>query len=268
MSIASLPMYDLPELRDATDTWWQGLARAFRAEGVKDVPAALDRRASYGEVWLMSELLLSQTCGYPLMHKLRDRVALLATPCYSASGCSDAEYCSFVVVAADSPVTEVADLRGRRCVVNSHNSQSGANALKALVASRSEQGRFFGSVAVSGGHAASLAIVASGEADAAAIDCVTHALLCRYQPHAVAGTRVLCRTPPAPNLPYITRSTADPDLLRRLRGGLARAFADQRLAVTREALLLAGVVELPLSAYERIIDMEDAAASAGYPVVA
>src|SRR6185312_8107473 len=33
MAVASLPMYDLPELRAATDAWWKGLARAFRREG-------------------------------------------------------------------------------------------------------------------------------------------------------------------------------------------------------------------------------------------
>ena len=36
MAVASLPMYDLPELREATDAWWRGLARAFAAEGLED----------------------------------------------------------------------------------------------------------------------------------------------------------------------------------------------------------------------------------------
>jgi hypothetical protein len=31
--IAALPMYDWPEIREATDAWWAGLARAFRREG-------------------------------------------------------------------------------------------------------------------------------------------------------------------------------------------------------------------------------------------
>lgn len=268
MSVASLPMYDLPELRSVADAWWQGLAGAIRAEGIAEVPEALDRRAAYREVWLLPDLLMSQTCGYPLTHDLRGRVTLLATPCYDAPGCEDAEYCSLVLVAADDPAADIVDLRGRRCAVNSHDSQSGANALKALIASRGGQGRFFGNVVVSGGHAASVAMVAAGEADVVAIDCVSHALLSRYRPHALAGTRVLCRTPSAPNLPYITRRTAESDLLRRLRTGIARAFADPRLSELRGALFLAGVAELPLSAYDRILDMENAAARTGYAAVA
>ena len=38
-----LPMYDPPELHATVDAWWNGLARAFRAEGVAAVPDGLDR---------------------------------------------------------------------------------------------------------------------------------------------------------------------------------------------------------------------------------
>jgi ABC-type phosphate/phosphonate transport system substrate-binding protein len=264
MTVASLPMYDLPELRAATDAWWQGLARAFRREGIADVPASLDRRPTYQEVWLARDLLFSQTCGYPLTHALAGRVELVATPCYSADGCQGTNYRSFVVVAADGPVRALEDLRGLRCVINGLDSQSGSNALRALVAPLARDGRFFGSVAISGGHRASLARVASGQADVAAIDCVTHGLLARHRPQALAGTRVLCHTASAPGLPYVTGAGAGADLVRSLRSGLERAFADSELAAARDALMLGGVAVLPLSAYDRIAQMEDAAAAAGY----
>ena len=84
MAVASLPMYDLPAIRDATDHWWRGLARAFRSEGVPDVPDALSRGPDVRDLWRHGGLLFSQTCGYPLMHELKDDVTLLATPCYVA----------------------------------------------------------------------------------------------------------------------------------------------------------------------------------------
>ena len=31
-------MYDLPELQAATDAWWDGLAQAFRREGLSNIP--------------------------------------------------------------------------------------------------------------------------------------------------------------------------------------------------------------------------------------
>jgi ABC-type phosphate/phosphonate transport system substrate-binding protein len=268
MTVASLPMYDLPEVRAATDAWWQGLARAFRREGLTDVPEALDRRENYKAIWASSDLLFSQTCGYPLMHSLAGLARLVATPCYDVDDCEGPNYCSLVIVAAEHPAAQVRDLRGLRCAINGPESQSGCNALRALVAGLAERGRFFGSVAVSGGHAASIAMVASGEADVAAVDCVTHALIARYRPAALAGTRVLCRTASAPGLPYITHGLADADLLRRLRAGLERAVADPTLAAARESLLLTGVAVLPLSDYDRITDMKSAAIAAGYETVA
>jgi ABC-type phosphate/phosphonate transport system substrate-binding protein len=267
MAVASLPMYDLPELRAATGAWWQGLARAFRREGITDVPDALDRRAVYHEVWLLSGLLFSQTCGYPLTHALAGRVELVATPCYRAEGCEGPDYCSFVIVAADSAASAIEDLRGRRCAINGLDSQSGCNALRSLVARAAKEGRFFGSVAITGGHQASLASIASGQADVAAIDCVTHGLLARHRPRALEGTRVLCRTASAPALPYVTRAGADTDLLRRLRAGLERGLADPDLDGARAALLLEGAAVLPLAAYDRIDELEAVAIAAGYPEI-
>ena len=268
MAVASLPMYDLPELRAATDAWWQGLARAFRSEGIADAPDSLDRREAYQDVWLGPELLFSQTCGYPLTHAVAGRVELVATPCYRAEGCEGPGYCSFVIVGADSTAGAIGDLRGARCAINGLDSQSGCNALRSLVAPAAEGGRFFGSVAITGGHRASLALVASGQADVAAIDCVTLGLLARHRPQALAGTRVLCRTASAPGLPYVTRAGAGADLLQRLRAGVERAFADPELVEARGALLLEAAAVLPLAAYDRIGELENAAIAAGYPEIA
>jgi ABC-type phosphate/phosphonate transport system substrate-binding protein len=268
MSLASLPMYDLPELRAATDAWWRGLTRAFAREGIATLPDGLDRRESYQDVWLAPDLLFSQTCGYPLTHALAGRVELVATPCYRADGCDGPSYCSFVIVGAESKARAIGDLRGMGCAVNGLDSQSGYNALRSLVATAAKDGRFFGGVAITGGHTASLALVASGRADVAAIDCVTHGLLARHRPQALAGTRVLCRTASAPGLPYVTRAGADADLLRRLRGGLKHAFADPQLREVRDALLLEGAAVLSLAAYDRIHDLENAAVAAGYPAIA
>ena len=110
--------------------------------------------------------------------------------------------------------------------------------------------------------------MASGRADVAAIDCVTYALLARHRPQALIATRLLCRTVSTPGLPYVTRAGAGDDLLRRLRAGLQQAFADPQLGEARDRLMLEGVATLPLSAYDRIKQMEDAAAAAGYDEVA
>ena len=102
MLLASLPMYDLPEAEEATRTLWHGLAEHLRSTGIPDVPDTLTRQPDVPAHWLSPDLLLSQTCGYPLTHALKGRVRLVATPCYDAPGCQGAEYCSIVVVPASA----------------------------------------------------------------------------------------------------------------------------------------------------------------------
>ena len=262
---ASLPMYDLPGLEAATDAWWAGLAAAFRAEGLAAVPPRLTRHADHTALWRAPDLLLSQTCGYPLTHALAGQVTLVATPVYDCAGCEAGMYRSEIVVRADDPAACLADLGGRRAAVNAADSQSGCHALRHAARALSGEGRLFGAVVMTGGHRASLQAVAMGEADVCAIDGVTYALLGRTQPGLVGRLRVLAQTEAAPALPYITRRDIAPDDLRRLQTGLLRACGDPALSDVRAALLLAGVVVLPLSAYDRILDMEAAADAAGCP---
>ena len=87
MMIASLPMYDLPELRTATDTWWSGMAAALRRAGIDAVPDQLTRVYNVATVWRDPNLLLSQTCGYPLVRDMAGILQPIATPIYNAPGC-------------------------------------------------------------------------------------------------------------------------------------------------------------------------------------
>ena len=265
---ASLQMYDLPGLERATDAWWAGLAAAFRAEGLEEVPERLTRDSDHAALWNAPDLFFSQTCGYPLTHALAGRVTLVATPIYDCPGCDDGQYRSEILVRADDPAASLGKLKGRRAAVNAADSQSGCHALRHAVMDLAEAGRFFGAVVMTGGHRASMQAVAEGTADVCAIDCVTWHLLRRTQPDLAARLRVLASSAPAPALPYITRLGVPADDLRRLQAGLRRAIGDPALAEVRAELLLADVVVKPLAAYDRILELEDAAVTAGYPVLA
>lgn len=258
-------MYDLPGLAAATDDWWAGLAAAFRAEGLRDVPDRLARHDDAAAVWTAPNLLFSQTCGYPLTHALAGKVTLVATPVYDAPGCTGGLYRSEILLRADDPATELAELRGRRAVVNAVDSYSGCCALRHAVAPLAAGGHLFGAVTLSGSHLASMNRVAEGEADVCAVDTVTYELLKRTSPGLTGRLRVLTSSAAAPALPYITRRDVTAADLARLRAGLARAIADPALAEARAALLIKDVLVRPLSDYDRILEMEAEAAAAGYP---
>jgi ABC-type phosphate/phosphonate transport system substrate-binding protein len=192
----------------------------------------------------------------------------LATPCYLAPGCAGPTYRSIVVVTEDSTAAGVSDLRGGVCAINGRDSHSGMSALRALIAPLARQGCFFAEIRVSGAHSASLAMVARGEADVAAIDCVVHALLARHRPAALHGTRPLTETAAAPAPPFVTRARGGADLVTRLRVALTGTFDDPALAAAREDLLLAGVEILPPAAYVRIKAFERYAARHDYAALA
>ena len=132
--LAALAMYDLPELAGETDAWWRGLRRHLESAGFSQVPESLDRRLSPHAQWRAADLLLAQTCGYPLTHAYDGALALLATPCYDAPGCTGSSYSSAVVVAAASKAGSIADLRGAVAAYNAADSFSGHLALRCLVA--------------------------------------------------------------------------------------------------------------------------------------
>lgn len=257
--LAGLPMYDLPEVRTATDDLWRGLARAFRLEGLEGVPAGLRRDLPAYDLFEHPDLLFTQTCGYPLTHRLAGRVRLIATPRYAARGCQGPHYTSLIVVRADEPAAVVGEFRGRTVAVNALDSHSGCHALRALVAPLARDGAFFGHTLVTGSHRASIDAVRRREADIAAIDCVIHGLLERHAPGGLDGTRVIGMTPAAPGLPFVCANRTTCDDLLRLRAGLARAMADPDLRATRESLLIIGAEVLPLEAYERIRQLERSA---------
>jgi len=255
-------MYDLPAVRAATDEWWAGLARHFRAAGLAGAPDHLERDPAPD--WTDPELLFSQTCGYPLTHALAGRVQLLCTPCYAAPGCDGPRYRSVLVVAADSDTRSLADLRGARCAINASDSHSGCNVLHRMVAPLAGGGSFFAAVTETGSHAVSLDAVTREHADLCAVDVVIHALLARHAPECLAGTRVLAHSPPTPGLPYIAGADVTTAQLEEMHAAIRRALADPALAPAREALLIEDVETLTLDDYQVIPEMEREAVAMGY----
>ena len=254
--IAALPMYDVPELRAAHDALWTAVAERLTRMGVEQVPPRLTRDLEHREIWRHPELLLAQACEYPLARSFGDHLTIVATPRYTAPGCVGIFYKSAVVVRANDPVDALASMRGRRCVVNELDSNSGMNLLRAALAPLAGGSRFFGSVSTSGSHRRSVELIASNEADVAAIDCVTFAHLQNVAPELTDEVRVLSWTPPSPCLPFVTTRSTSPRTLAHLRSALAAAMGDRSLEPVRQRLLLGGIDLNPDATLSRVLRLE------------
>jgi len=264
MRIACLPWYDLSETRAAQDSLWSVVARRLVAKGVHGVPDYLSRGLPVPGLLADPRLLVGQCCGYDLVYGFADSVQLVATPRYRAPDCDGADYRSLILVRDDCRAGGLNELQGCVCAINSFNSHSGTSALRALVAPLSQGGRFFSEVKVTGAHMSSLAHLRAGEADVMAMDCVLHALLARHRPQALTGTRVLCRSEPAPAPPIVTSAAADGALVGALREALTEALSDEATSEARSAMLLDDIAFLPLQDYARIVEIEAAALRHGY----
>ena len=247
----------------ALDRFWSVLRDAMRREGLAEVPRDLAWPEDLDIHWRDPDLLLSQTCGYPFATVLKSEVQLVGTPRYEAEGCEGPRYSSFVVVRAGDPAQSLADLRGHRAAINMIGSHSGWNVLRAVVAPLARAGRFFTSILETGSHHDSMRAVVSGEADVAAIDCVTFALARRNRSELTAPLRILARSPTAPGLPFITSRYTSADDLARLRAALTSACASD----AAETVLIDGVDVLDPAAYDEILRIEADAIALGYPAV-
>lgn len=269
MRIASLAMYvSPPSVAEATASLWGFLRDALRREGLNGVPDMLDEEIRYDAAWTHHDLLLAQTCGYPYVLHLRGKARLVATPVYTHPGCDGPFKCSVIVVGKDSPFETLEDLRGARAAINEPDSNSGVNLFRAVIAPLARDGRFFSSVIETGGHRASIDAISAGNADVAAIDCVTYGNTLRFDPARLSGIRILAETPRGPGLPFITRASASDEEVAILRRALREAAVAPSLAAVRDTLSLAGFAELSDADYEPLAEFERFAHRLAYPVIA
>ncbi len=239
--IAALPMYDRAENRAATDRYWSLIRTALATRGI-DAPESLRRGdADLMPQWTSPDLLLSQTCGFPFRARLHGHVQLVGTPDFGVQGCPPGYYRSVLIAPKGDPRDSFAQFDGATLAYNDGMSQSGWAAPQTHAA---QHGLTLHAGPRTGSHAGSLAAVAQGQADLAALDAVTWSLLAEHDPLA-AGVKVIDETAPTPGLPYITARTRDSVAIF---DAVAEAIAALD-ATEQKALRLRGIVRIAPEAY-------------------
>lgn len=242
--IASLAMYDRPEVADANIRFWSLIAVGLEEIGIPSPKQLTQGEDAFWPTWNAPDLVLSQTCGLPYRARLHEKVTLIGTPCYGVEGCPSGFYRSYIVARkqdTDLPLPEILE----RCLAfNDPLSQSGWAALQSLYH------RY--SVAPdrcleSGSHQNSAFAVLSERADYAAIDAVTWAFLERHVPW-VSGLVVVARTEPTPGLPLIGGMGADRKAIFAVVKHAIEMLSDQ----DRAALMLRSLVWIPPEDYLRL----------------
>jgi ABC-type phosphate/phosphonate transport system substrate-binding protein len=262
--IAILPMYDFPWTAAANDALWAAIFARLAEAGVQS-PTRLTRGGELAVLWRHPGLIFGQACGYPYASGLRDAVTLIAAPEYSFPGCEGASHRSFIIRRVDDPRRALGEFRGAVAALNAHDSNTGMNLFRAMIAPIAGGKTFFSSIVTTGSHEASLAAVADGQADLASIDCVSFALIKRGRPELVERVATVAESQLSPALPFIAAASLPAPTIAAIQKALFAAVADPDLAEARATLGLNGARAVSSEDYDRVIDFEREATDKGYP---
>lgn len=190
-------------------------------------------------------------CGLPYVQLARQTpapVALLAAPVISGSRYAGRPiYFSDVIVHRTSPVQTFAGLRGRSWAYNDPDSHSGYNLTRyrLLHVQMGQPRGYFSRVVEAGFHQRAIAMVATGEVDAAAIDSQVLAIELRDHPLLAGEVRVIESLGPstiqpmvaARHLPDVMKAKIRATLLGMdsdplARAELGRGFVERFVPVT------------------------------------
>lgn len=251
---AELLMYVAPEpVQQANQQWLTGILSHLNLR--RRHAGHLDLRS----LWLSPQLLVTQTCGYPLMTQLRGQVRVIGRPCYELPHSSAGAHCSLLLTHADNPRSSLADFYLSRGVINGHDSNSGMNLLRERLAPLQRDGRFFASVDISGAHRESLRWLREKRADLAAIDSVTYDYLARFAPNEIQGLRIVTHSAPSPTLPYIGPLSLSDAQVSQIREAMNLA-----LPPVAETLGIQAVLPASEADYQVLLDYQQQAANLGY----
>ncbi len=210
------------------------------------------------------DLLIGQTCGYPLVKFYRDSLLPIFVPVFDVEGCEGTLYSSAIIVAANSSYRSLEDCAGKTVAINGPDSNSGMNTLRAAVRPFMHGDSFFSSTLVSGAHIDSLRAVREGRADVAAIDCAMLAFIEKEFPDLVEMVRIVGFTAKTCGLPFVV-PVARSELLER--NAISALFNDalESLSEThRGALRITEFKPVSPRDYASIASMESNANLAGH----
>ena len=217
--VVAMAMYPFDSVRVALDRLWP-LVRRHLGFG----PDALSWDLDLHDSWRLPDLLLGQTCGWPLVSRLGGNVEVVGVFDASVPEARDGTYRSVLVSSSRAPLEVQLANADLRFAVNNDDSLSGYVSLRTVCAT---YGRSVDAPIFTGAHLASVRSIAWAQADLASIDAVSWALICESEPELVAGLHVVGHGPRVPCLPLICAGGAvGPDgrpVVDQLRNAIAAA---------------------------------------------
>lgn len=231
---------------------WDELWRAVH-EHVPWLPAELTRSGDVHARWYDTDCVVTHVCGAPfaaLHHGDMHLVGAFELDIDEAE--PPGHYRSVLLSPHRLPLERLVGA-DRHVVANSADSLSGW--LSLLAATVGAAGSWPGTVTFTSAHLDSLRCLAKGEADLAAIDSWTLALIAAEEPELVAGLHRLGVGPRIPTPAITARKSLHRHQVAELRLAIVSALEDPATADARAALRIAGFAENSFADYEATLTL-------------
>ena len=180
-------------------------------------------------------------CGITFATAPEGRYRYLATMVVDSPELPAGYYDSLLITTAKGGLSSPADFdpARHRAVINERGSFSGSLTFAAYM--QAAHGISLGEVMRSGAHLKSIAMVASGEADLAAIDRISFSLARHASPQDVDGVSVIGRTASHPGIAFVADAGLPDPVVRKLRAAIME-FRDDPAWPELQAIL--GVADI------------------------
>lgn len=214
---AALPMYDWPEVRDRTRAFWQGVRE--RVAGLPELSHPVEMEDLLA-IWRDPATVMTECCWGTVDLGMCTVQQILAQRNYDGvPGGDGLNYRSALVMRSGEVAQPAAravlpqGIEGLKWAANQPDSRSGWLGIAEDAALSAEE------VLWTGAHRESIRKIAEGQADIAAIDCLSWQLAQAYEP-AAKGLVVVGWTAPRPGIFFTTGIDTPPELAQALRGAL------------------------------------------------
>lgn len=214
-------------------------------------------RESYAEInslIRLSEVDAAFVCGGPYVNGRKEfGMELLVAP--QAYG--DTVYYSYIIVAKDSPIDSLEELRGKSFAFTDPLSNTGKLVPTYMLARMNESpDAFFRRYIFTMSHDKSIKAVAQGVVDGAAVDSLIWEYANRTNPVFTSKTRVIKKSPPYGIPPVVVSPRLDRETKERLRQILLNAHGDEKGRTILKGMMMDRFVTIDDRAYDSIREME------------
>jgi ABC-type phosphate/phosphonate transport system substrate-binding protein len=217
-------------------------------------------------LWARDDLGAAFMCGFPFALSARKPSLLAALVPSPARYGERPQYCTDLIVRADSGFERLRDTFGGRIGWTVGHSQSGYNAVRHHLLGRPEARYQWVGPLVTPRRVIEAAL--AGEIDVGPLDSYVHDLLRRHDPETASRLRVLESTAMTPIPPLIAAPAVDAATVSRLRQALLSCSAAPGMRATLEELLLARFEPIDAAAYDVLSKWAGEADAGGVPAPA